>query len=102
MFVSSSATTNEREPGKTECEPWKARCSHVSETGAKCESVTPRGWTLCPSHACKLGEQLEETRGEISVTLDLPALGKPIRDLNSAEWEAIRLRLTRTAPSVTL
>ena len=102
MFVSSSATTNEREPGKTEREPWKARCSHVSETGAKCESVTPRGWTHCPSHAYKLGEQLEETPGEISVTLDLPALGKPIRDLNSAEWEAIRLRLTRTAPSVTL
>jgi hypothetical protein len=83
-------------------EPWKARCVYVHPTGANRESVTPRGWTQCPSHAFNLGEQLDETRGSVAVTLEMPALGKPIGDLSSAEWEAIRLRLIRTAPTVTL
>ena len=75
---------------------------YVSEKGAKCETVTPRNWSHCASHSFTLGSQLDETRGEVSVTLELPALGKPIGDLNSAEWESIRLRLTRPAPTVTL
>ena len=83
-------------------EPWKARCTYVHPTGANCESVTPRGWEFCVSHTGKLGEQLDESRDSVTVTLELPALGKPIGDLNSAEWESIRLRLTRTAPTVTL
>ena len=61
-----------------------------------------RGWSHCPSDAHTLGEQLEETRGSVTVTLDLSALGKRIGDLNSANVEAIRLRLTRASPMVTL
>ena len=46
-------------------------------TGANCESVTPRGWEFCVSHTGRLGEQLDESRDSVTVTLELPALGKP-------------------------
>ena len=64
--------------------------------------MIPRGWEFCVSHTGKLGAQLDESRDSVTVTLEFPALGKPIGDLNSAEWESIRLRLTRNAPTVTL
>ena len=75
---------------------------YVSEKGSKCETVTPRNWSHCASHSFTLGEQLDESRDRFRSTLELPALGKPLGDLNSAEWESIRLRLVRTAPAVTL
>lgn len=83
-------------------EPWRARCTYVHPSGTACESVTPRGWEFCVSHTGKLGEQLDESRDSVIVTLELPALGKQIGDLNSADWEAVRLRLSRTAPTVAL
>ena len=73
---------------------------YVTQKGANCETVTPRGWEFCVSHTGKLGEQLDESRDSVTVTLELPALGKQIGDLNSADFEAIRLRLTRTQPLV--
>ena len=81
--------------------PWRERCSYLSPAETKRESVTPRGWTHRPTHTTKPGELLEETSAVVK-ELEVPALGKQIRDLNSAEWESIRLRLTRTAPTVTL
>ena len=81
---------------------WTTRCVYVSEKGVNCQTVTPRGWSHCASHSFTLGEQMEETRGSVTVTLELPALGKPISDLGSPDWECIRLRLTRTAPMVAL
>ena len=48
-------------------------------TGANCESVTPRGWEFCVfAHRQARSEQLDESRDSVTVTLELPALGKPI------------------------
>jgi hypothetical protein len=93
---------NERQQPMANKEPWKERCVYVTESGAPCHSVTPRDWSHCPNHTGKLGQLLDESRGTVTLTLDLPELGKQIGELNSADWESIRLRLTRTASTVTL
>ena len=100
-LVSLSHVDNERQAWQRK-EPWRERCTYVSPTGSKCESVTPRNWTHCPNHTFKLGELLDETTGTVVRELELPALGKPLGSLNSAEYEALRLRLIRTQPQVQL
>src|SRR6478672_8226143 len=81
-------------------EPWKSRCNFVSVKGLKCEAVTPRSWEFCVTHTANLGEDLEGSAGSVTRTLELPELRKPIADLTSAEWHAVRLRLTRQSPAV--
>ena len=88
--------------GRQRRQPWRTRCSYAHPTGGNCESVTPGGWAYRVSHAGKLGEQSDESRGAVTVTPELRGLAKPLRDLNSAEWESIRLRLIRTAATAVL
>ena len=83
-------------------QPWRVRCAYVHPSGAGCESVTPRSWEFCVPHTGKLGAHLEETAGTVTRTLEFPELRKQIGNLTSADWECLRLRLARIAPTVTL
>jgi hypothetical protein len=82
--------------------PWKERCAYLSPLDVKCQTVTVRDSRFCPAHSQKLGERIDQESGSVTVTVELPAVGKSISDLDSADWEAIRLRLSRTAAEVTL
>ena len=82
---------------------WTTRCVCVSEKGVNCQTVAPRRSVSLSSHWFSLGKRSGRDAGVgAAVTLELPALGKPISDQGSPDWECIRLRLTRTAPMVAL
>jgi hypothetical protein len=83
-------------------EPWRVRCTYVSPKGTSCQTVTPRSWEFCVTHSANLGEDLDGSVGSVTRTLEMPELRKPIGDLTSAEWHAVRLRLTRQSASVVL
>jgi hypothetical protein len=82
--------------------PWRGRCSYIYPNQETCKSVSPRDHSHCVIHSRKAGEALEAEAGTVVRELELPALGLAISELDSAHWEAVRLRLIRTQPGVRL
>lgn len=87
---------------KVKLPPWKGTCAAKFPNGLSCTGSTPRDWSHCTTHAFRVGTKLDEESKTVTRTLDLPALGKSFAELDSSQWEAIRLRLLRTQPGVTV